>query len=154
MQSTIMNACPVCGNDADQASQSCRFCGSEFEPRLESAPRPAILHRTVNLEQGRPLVETAMKRLELELGRARSENVRVVTLIHGYGSSGKGGTIKVECRKMLGYLVQQHRLNSCINGEDFDKRSGPGKALLRRFPGLEQSCGSDFNNPGISIAVL
>lgn len=149
-----MEICPVCGNDVDPSTRSCMFCGSEFEPHQGPQKQPAILHKTINLEQGRPLVETAMKKLELELGVARSENVRVVTLIHGYGSSGKGGTIRVECRKMLGHLVQQKRLNSYISGEEFDKRSGPGKALLRRFPGLAQSCHSDFNNPGVSIAIL
>ena len=55
---------------------------------------------------------------------------------------------------MLTHLKDQRTLNSFIAGEDFNRRSGPGKALLRRFPNLEQFCQSDFNNPGISIAIL
>ncbi len=113
-----------------------------------------VLHRKINLERGRPTVETALKRLDLEIGRARNEKVRVLSLIHGYGSSGKGGRIRLECRKILAYMVQQKKLNGFINGEDFNKRSGVGKALLRRFPELEQICGSEFNNPGVTIALL
>lgn len=149
-----MRLCPVCGNEEQCSSQTCRFCGSDLEEQKSFLPVQPVVHKTVNLEQGRPLVETALKRLEQEISVARSQNVRVLTLIHGYGSSGKGGSIRVECRKLLAYLVQQNKLNGCIHGEKFNKRSGAGKALLRRFPGIEQSCGADFRNPGVSIAIL
>jgi hypothetical protein len=149
-----MRVCPVCGNEEERSSLTCGYCGCAFEEQeivIQDAP---VLHRRVNLEQGRPPVETAMKRLEQEISLARTQNIRVLSLIHGYGSSGKGGLIRIECRKMLAFLVRQNKLNGCIHGETFNKRSGAGKALLRRFPGLEQYCGSDFRNPGVSIAIL
>lgn len=147
--------CPVCGNEEQTTSLLCRFCGADLaEMEQDTARPPFVLHKTVNLEQGRPLVETALKRLSNELALAKSQNVRVLTLIHGYGSSGKGGSIRIECRKMLDHLLQQSSLKSRINGEDFQLRTGAGKALIRRFPGLEKSCHSDFRNPGVTIAVL
>jgi len=117
-------------------------------------PAPGIPHRIVNIERGRPLVETALKQMENELARARTDRVRVVTLIHGYGSSGKGGKIRMECRKVLDQLSRRKKINFAIAGEEFRKRTGPGKALLHRFPHLERDCASDFSNPGVTIVVI
>jgi len=92
--------------------------------------------------------------MENELARARTDRVRVVTLIHGYGSTGKGGRIRMECRKVLDQLSRRKKINFAIAGEKFRKRTGPGKALLHRFPHLERDCASDFSNPGVTIVVI
>jgi hypothetical protein len=149
-----MPVCPVCGNEGGTAGLTCRFCGADIKKETTPETEVSLLHKIVNLEQGRPTLETALKRLNLELVHAKAGKIKVLTLIHGYGSSGKGGIIRVECRKMLNFLLQQKNLNSCIHGEDFNRRSGAGKALLRRFPQLEQLCGSDFNNPGVTIVIF
>lgn len=148
-----MALCPVCGNETAEDNPVCGFCGCSQEvAAADSAPAKA--HRVINIERGRPIVETALKKMENELARARSEKVRVITLIHGYGSSGKGGRIRTECRKVLDHLGRQKKINLAIEGEEFRKRTGPGKELLRRFPGLERDCASDFANPGVTIIVL
>ncbi len=149
-----MTLCPVCGNEGEAGSAACRYCGSVLADAATDAVKTFVLHRKINLERGRPTVATALKRLELEIGRARNENVMVLSLIHGYGSSGKGGSIRLECRKILDYMVQQKKLKGFIGGEEFNRRSGAGKALIRRFPELEQRCGSEFNNPGVTIVLL
>ena len=149
-----MIPCPTCGNKVDAGLSRCVFCDTALKDSTDTIVKPGIMHRIVNLEYGRPVVESALKRMHNELEQAKIDGVRVVTLIHGYGSSGRGGVIRVECRKILDYLVQQRKLNTVINGEDFYRRSGAGKDLLRRFPELEQACASDFNNPGVSIVVL
>ena len=149
-----MKDCPVCGNDIPAASRTCVFCGAELTHENETAPGHHILHKRINLEYGRPFVETAIKRLENELSQARMENVKVLSVIHGYGSSGKGGKIKIECRKMLDHLQRRGELKNYIGGEEFSKRGGAGKALLRQFSGLEELCLSDFNNPGVTLVVI
>ena len=148
-----MTLCPVCGNETAGNNPACTFCGGALEP-VAAISAAAIPHRIINIEQGRPIVETALKRMESELARAISDKVRVVTLIHGYGSSGKGGRIRTECRKVLDHLSRQKKINLAIKGEGFRKRTGPGKELLRRFPDLERDCASDFSNPGVTIIVL
>ena len=47
--------------------------------------------RELNLELGRPTADEALRRLEAELEAARHMNTPLLKLIHGYGSSGKGG---------------------------------------------------------------
>ena len=147
-----MSECSVCGNETSSLGV-CPFCGAVLE-RMTTGSVAAVNHRIVNIEHGRPLVETALKKMESALSRARTDRVRVVTLIHGYGSSGKGGRIRTECRKVLDHLNRQKKLNQIIAGEEFRKRTGPGKALLKRFPHLEHDCASDFANPGVTIVVL
>lgn len=149
-----MMICPVCGNETESSNTTCPFCSYELDPPKLGIKQPDVVHRIINIEQGRPFVETALKMMENQLRSAQAEQVRVVTLIHGYGSSGKGGRIRTECRKVLDYFVQQKTINSVIPGEMFRKRNGSGKALLHRYPQLEQRCASDFSNPGITIVVL
>jgi len=145
--------CLVCGNETETDGPCCRFCGADLQ-MSSAVSQKKVMHRIVNIEQGRPVVETALRKLDHELVLAKSDHVLVLTLIHGYGSSGKGGKIRIQCRKVLDHLVQQKEIHSVIAGEAFKKRAGAGKALLKQYPTLEQICSTDFNNPGITIVIL
>ena len=149
-----MIPCPTCGNKVDAGLSRCVFCDTALKDSTDTIVKPGIMHRIVNLEYGRPVVASALKRMHNELEQAKIDGVRVVTLIHGYGSSGKGGRIRVECRKSLDYLRQKNILKDVVHGEVFYRRSGFGKSLVRQYPQLEQLCKSDFNNPGITVVVF
>jgi hypothetical protein len=89
---------------------ACPFCGADLQEVGAEKRAPQVVQRTVNLKQGRPLVDTAVKRMTNELAQATAQNVKVLILIHGYGSSGKGGKIREECRKVLDDWFRQRRL--------------------------------------------
>ena len=55
----------------------------------------------VNIEQGMPTVNTAMKYVEQAFSRAKAYGYPVVKLIHGYGSSGTGGKIRTAVQREL-----------------------------------------------------
>lgn len=148
-----MSECQVCGNELARAVSRCPFCGSKQEGGQIGKSSPLLL-KTVNLERGLPLVETALRRLEVELQTARREKYRVVILIHGYGSSGKGGAIGKECRKTLDYLCHRGELNAFIPGEKFNRKAGPVRALLHRYPWLAANHNLNKKNPGITIVIL
>ncbi|MEN8189465.1 MAG: hypothetical protein ABFS19_06425 [Thermodesulfobacteriota bacterium] len=148
-----MQLCPVCGNEIPGSSLHCPFCRSKLD-QGGTTTRPESFHKTVNLEEGRPMVETALKKLTVELASARRENYRVVTLIHGYGSSGKGGVIGRECRKTLDYLCRRGDLNSYIAGEDLSRRSGPVRSLFHRYPQLRNNRYLNQKNRGITVVIL
>lgn len=82
-----MKTCTICGNDIPESAGVCGFCGSRQSGggRVQG-PKSKV--RTVNLESGRPTVERAMALLEAELTRPRGDGIRVVRIIHGWGSSG------------------------------------------------------------------
>lgn len=154
MKTPVKIVCPTCGNTVEPSLSRCVFCDTALESSTHPVQKPKPLHKRVNLEYGRPVVESALKRMHSELASARLTGVRVVTLIHGYGSSGKGGKIRIECRKSLDFLQQSGMIKTVIYGEAFHRRSGLGKSLARQYPDLSLLCKSDFNNPGITVVVF
>lgn len=132
-----MHFCHICGNEISPALLRCPHCRSVQETQDKAIAASRIFSRkTVNLEQGLPTVEQALQRLQRELRTARLERIQIITLIHGYGSSGKGGAIRIACRKNLDYLCQLGEIKSYIPGEEFSRRRPPTKQLLSRFPSL------------------
>ncbi|WP_035246911.1 Smr/MutS family protein [Desulfogranum mediterraneum] len=144
--------CAVCGNEVDPACSFCPHCQSS---RIASPPSAAgPQHRLVNLEQGRPQLHQALERLRSELVVGRQHRVRVLTLIHGYGSSGKGGVIREEVRRHLGFLLHGGRINDLILGEEFSRNSSRIRRLVRRFPFLANHRDLNRANPGVTLVVL
>ena len=48
-----------------------------------------------------PYADQAIQRLTLEIRQSREMGCTVLKIIHGYGSSGKGGKIRTESRRYL-----------------------------------------------------
>jgi len=144
-------SCEVCGNEIKADVKQCPFCGAVAEV---SYPRQGPRQRIVNLERGMPSVDQALALLARELDQARLERCRVLTLIHGYGSSGRGGNIRQEVRDRLQYLQHSAVINDLLPGEDFSTRTATGRQLLRRFPFLRQHTDLNRANPGITLVVI
>ncbi|PID75951.1 MAG: hypothetical protein CSB23_00940 [Deltaproteobacteria bacterium] len=144
--------CERCGNAIDAAAVKCPFCGLSVEPVRSCLP--VFSHRIVSLEQGRPFVALALDRMKLALADCKKNHVPLLTLIHGYGSSGKGGAIRVECRKTLDDLKARGEIADYIVGEKFSRRSPSVKAILRRYPELGSDKNLNRNNKGITLVVL
>ena len=148
-----MAVCQVCGNEISSSSLKCRFCGSGQEVGDHSKHK-VFVQKTVNLEQGRPVLEVALQRLSNAIIDAGKNNVTILTLIHGYGSTGKGGLIRLECRKNLDYLKSRGQIKDYIGGEDFFKRTGKTKSLLQRYPQLSADKNLNKGNRGITLVIL
>jgi len=144
----------VCGNDLPPQGAICPYCGATGEVGDAEKKRSPFRHRTINLEEGRPLVEEALRRLEICIDDGLRNEVTVITLIHGYGSSGKGGAIRGECRKMLEFLQSRKIIGDYLPGEDFSRKSGKARALLQRYPDLARNKNLGKGNPGITLVFL
>ena len=142
----------MCGNELPEAAAVCRFCGTSQAP-LPPAPRREGV-RTINLEAGRPTVDEGLARLEDELARARAAGVRVVRVIHGWGSSGKGGVLRTSCRARLTRLLAEGRVRSVVAGDDYGPASAAARALRARVPDLRAAERTDAGNPGITLVEL
>ncbi len=148
-----MAFCQVCGNDISASSLNCRFCGSK-QDRTYSKEERGFIQKTINLEQGHPPLETALQKMDDAVEDAANNNIHVLTLIHGYGSSGKGGRIRSECRKNLDFMKSKGRIRDYIAGEDFSRKSGPAKMLLQRYPSLNGDSNFNKGNRGITLVVI
>lgn len=144
--------CAVCGNEIDPGVGQCPFCGAERAATAVSGGGPS--HREVNLERGLPPVAQALDRLDKEIALAALLGIRVLTLIHGYGSSGEGGAIKAAVLRRLEFLRHTGRVREVVPGEGFENRSSRGRQLLRRFPFLSAHRDLNRANPGITLIVL
>lgn len=145
--------CDVCGNTIDSSFLLCPFCGSKIK-QAQFIKQTVFVHKTVNLEAGRPVLEVAISKLYETIADSVRNDVNVLTLIHGYGSSGKGGVIRSECRKILDLLKSKGQISDYIPGEDFNKRSGSVKSLLRRYPQLSEDKHLNRGNKGITLVIL
>jgi hypothetical protein len=145
--------CEICGNPIDKAPGKCPFCGALFSAH-EAQMRRGLSRKTINLERGKPTVDVAMKRLSEAIAAGKREGITLLTLIHGYGSSGTGGAIKAECHKTLGYLKSRGTIKEYIGGEDFTRRSGQTRSLLGRYPSLKTDENLNKANRGITQVIL
>lgn len=130
----------------------CPFCGNKQEREVHR--KLSGTHRVINIENGKPTVEAALQKLDRDLELAKREHVIAATIIHGYGASGKGGAIRVECRKYLNHLKERRRIRTFIPGEEFSKREGRTRSLLRRLPQLADSENLNRKNKGITVVEL
>jgi hypothetical protein len=121
---------------------------------IRSARRVAMSVRTINLKAGLPSVEEARRRLIAETDKARRESVRVLKVIHGWGSSGEGGKLGPAIRRSLRLRVKEGQAALVVIGERFSSDTVEGRELTQRHPSLRKD--SDFNraNPGITLVEL
>lgn len=96
----------------------------------------------------------AMSRMETELRRARAEGVSLVKFVHGYGSTGKGGEIRISVQTGLMKRLQKGELQTVIFGEDWRISNETTWALLKRWPEMKQDSDLGRENRGITVVVL
>ena len=89
--------------------------------------------RELNLELGRPDAAEALRRLAAEVEAARKMGTPAMKLIHGYGSSGKGGRLRTACRTWL----RQQEL-CFLPGEEFSIFNQEARRWLALCPRLRQ----------------
>jgi dsDNA-specific endonuclease/ATPase MutS2 len=63
---------------------------------------------TLNLEENLPRVDEALMLFDRALDELAKTAIRVVKVIHGYGSGGQGGRIKEAIRQELIYQSRSH----------------------------------------------
>jgi hypothetical protein len=116
--------------------------------------RKSALIKIINLEEGMPKVEEARLRMQHELKIARQHGYVAVKLIHGYGSSGVGGALRIELQKELQRLAGAGSVRSFITGEDWRISDEKTWKLLKRFPEWKRDSDLGKANKGISIVLL
>jgi len=99
-------------------------------------------------------LEEARQRLREELRRARREGVRVLKVIHGYGSSGRGGTLCVGLRKSFALRKREGVIKEFIAGEELSIFHPPTLALLEAVPEFRRDPDLNATNEGVTVLWL
>ncbi len=112
------------------------------------------LMKTVNLKEGMPQVHQALSELDRELAHAREEGYGLVKLIHGYGSTGAGGEIRIAVQRRLREMSDHGQIRGCIFGEDWSKSDEQTWTLLGSHADLKQDRDLGKRNRGITVVML
>ena len=101
-----------------------------------------------------PEVYEALRRLEQELAHARREKETLLKVVHGYGSTGAGGEIRIAVQKHLQELAEAGQIRGCIFGENWSKSDEATWRLLQANPELKSDRDLGRGNRGITIVLL
>lgn len=110
--------------------------------------------KTVVLKDGLPSVEEARGRLLAELNLARQSGIRVLKIVHGYGSTGVGGDLRFALQATLRQMTTKGEIRDCIFGENWRKSDERSWELLRNLPGLKSDPDLGRGNKGMTIVLL
>lgn len=148
--------CPTCGNPTSSSRSTCTFCGESLSgARPPKKKRSSGLPvRVVNIKEGMPTAEQARTRLRAEIETSRQKRLRVLKIIHGYGSTGKGGVLRSKLRQSLRKLEKQGQITGWLAGEEFHREGDAGRYFLARYPELERDEDYKRTNPGITLVGL
>ena len=101
-----------------------------------------------------PQVQEALQRLDRELALARKEKTALLKLIHGYGSTGAGGDIRIAVQKRLMEMAENGQIRGCIFGEEWSKSNAATWQLLQSQPSLKGDPDLGRRNRGITVVLL
>jgi hypothetical protein len=110
--------------------------------------------RTYNVEAGLPILDEARRLVIAEIKQAKREGVKVLKVIHGYGSSGKGGALCVGLRKSFGLRKKEGVIKDFVAGEAFSIVNPTVLAMLEAVPELRGDPDLSATNEGVTILWL
>ena len=106
-------------------------------------------YKVIRLKSGMPTSITALENLLSEIVMT---NASLLKVIHGYGSSGTGGSIKKLVHQELHELKKRKQISDFLPGEKlslFEKRT---QELLKDFPELAKD--KDMNKCNLGITII
>ena len=110
--------------------------------------------RTFNIERDMPTVDEARRLVIAEIKQAKRDGVRVLKVIHGYGSSGKGGALCTGLRKSFGLRKKEGVIRDFIPGEEFSIFNETALNLVETVPELRGDPDLEATNEGITVLWL
>ncbi|MDY0277826.1 MAG: Smr/MutS family protein [Acholeplasma sp.] len=110
--------------------------------------------KVYDIKSDMPNVSDAGKRLASAIKEAKTNKEKVIKILHGYGSHGVGGSIKIAVRKSLSKKIKTNEIKAYIPGEAFASLMGFDE-VIREYKDLIKN-DSDYNkmNDGITYVIL
>ena len=108
----------------------------------------------LNLKENSPSVSEALAILDINFEIYKNSGVKVVKIIHGYGSHGVGGAICLELRRYLRQLKNQNKIKDYLYGDEWDISNEKCFQILTSLSAHYWDKDLNHKNPGITIVVL
>jgi hypothetical protein len=113
-----------------------------------------MILKTFNVEADFPSLDEARRLVIEEIRKSKREGARVLKIIHGYGSSGKGGKLCTGLRKSFKLRKKEGVIKDFILGEDFSIFNDATLNLLESVPELRGDPDLNATNEGVTILWL
>lgn len=110
--------------------------------------------KEVNIKEDLPTASDAVKRVTFNIRTAKSLGYTAVKIIHGYGSTGKGGKIRTETRRYLQQQKDSRLIKDYIIGENFSIFNEPTRSAFLVCDDLRRDHDLERSNNGITIVIL
>ncbi len=110
--------------------------------------------RVINLEDAMPTVKEAVGRLQLEIKLAKSQGVSVLKVIHGFGSTGRGGKIRPAVHRELEKYRSKGWIEAYIPGEKLSIFDENTRWAIHCCPAFRKDRDIERWNSGITVIVL
>lgn len=107
--------------------------------------------KEINLERGWPTVDVAVRDMVSQLGTCKRQGYRALILIHGYGSSGTGGSIRPAIRGKLRESSLSGLVKAWCGGEEWMNRK---REMIDYCSQLKQYEQRVSGNQGITVVIL
>jgi len=106
----------------------------------------------VNVKENFPTVEESRNILYKAI--KENKRARIVKVIHGYGSTGVGGSIKRGLKKTFANMIKTKKIIDYIDGADFHLFNEKTLLLLGEYPDLKNDNDLKGLNEGITILII
>ena len=108
----------------------------------------------IHIEYGMPTVDVGMPLLTERLRSVKKSGVKVVKIIHGYGSTGKGGRLRKATLTLLDELKKGGSIRDFVGGEQWSKFELRTLTLIDRMPKLYKDSDLERSNRGITVVFF
>jgi len=109
-------------------------------------------YKVINIEAGMPTVEVGQKRLYLELITAKRQGIKVLKIIHGYGSTGVGGRLKKGILEYLAAKKKEGIIKDFVPGEDWNIFNQSARNIIEQCNEARKD--RDIGNCNLGITVI
>ena len=145
-----MAECLHCGNPVEEVHAICPYCGSH---EVETA-RENLRIRNVDIGHNNWTVNQARNELEKEFAASYKRSDDFLIVVHGHGSTGKGGEIKVMVHQFALRMISMKRIRDFISGEHLTRTSSAARRVSANYPSIKQLSQWNTRNPGLSILIF
>lgn len=113
-----------------------------------------MLIKELNIKKDMPPSDVAVATMLIEIETLKNSEYGAIKVIHGYGSHGKGGIIRRQCRQQLAQLKKQNKIKDFVAGESWGKWAIDNFNVVKDFPQLILESDMQGYNSGITIVFL
>ena len=110
--------------------------------------------REVNIKYDNPSATEAIKRVTYHIHDGKRNGLKVVKLIHGYGSHGAGGKIRNRAHAYLSDQKARGVITDWIRGDDFSIFHAPVIKAFDLCDELRRDTDLERHNNGVTFIIL